>query len=85
MLYILIFPNDLDLSGKYLIANYAQYGVPLDIHLTVAKLIKIGFILIIIISPLILPVHVFAFGEEIGWRGYLLPLLLQRTEQRKAI
>lgn len=24
MLYFLIFPNDLDLSGKYLIANFAR-------------------------------------------------------------
>ena len=48
ILYFLIFHNDLDLSGKYLIANYAQYGVPLDIHLTVAKVIRIGFLLIFI-------------------------------------
>lgn len=84
MLYFFIFPNDLDLSGKYLIANYAQYGVPSNIHLSVAKVIKDGIILIFI-SPLIFPVIFLAFGEEIGWRGYLLPLLLQRMEQRKAI
>lgn len=84
VLYFLIFPNNLDLSGKYLIANYTKYGVPSDIHLTVAKVIKDG-IMLIFISPLIFPVAVIAFGEEIGWRGYLLPLLLQKMEQRKAI
>jgi uncharacterized protein len=84
MLYFLIFPNDLDLSGKYLIAHYAQYGVPTDIHLTVAKVIRDG-IMLIFISPLIFPFHIAAFGEEIGWRGYLLPLLLKKMEQRKAI
>jgi len=84
MLYFIIFPNELDLSGKYLIAHYSQYGFPSDIHLTVAKVIRDG-IMLILISPLIIPYHVAAFGEEIGWRGYLLPLLLQKMEQRKAI
>lgn len=41
--------------------------------------------MLIFISPLILPVLFLAFGEEIGWRGYLLPLLLQKMEQRKTI
>ena len=84
ILYFFIFPHDLDLSGKYLIANYAQYGISSNIHLTIAKVIKDGIILIFI-SPLVFPVVFLAFGEEIGWRGYLLPLFLQKMGQRKAV
>lgn len=37
------------------------------------------------ISPLIIPVVIFAFGEEIGWRGYFLPILLKLMDREKAI
>jgi len=82
--FFLLFPNDLDFSGRYIVENYSQYGAPADLHLTVGKIIAIG-IGAIVISPFIFPVHIFALGEEIGWRGYLLPLLLQITSTRKAV
>lgn len=84
LVFFLLFPNDLDFSGRYIIENYSQYGAPATLHLTVGNIITIG-IGAIIISPFIIPVHIFALGEEIGWRGYLLPLLLQITSTRKAV
>ncbi len=82
--FFLLFPNDLDFSGRYIVENYSQYGAPAALHLTIGNIVTIG-IGAIIISPFILPVHIFALGEEIGWRGYLLPLLLQITSTKKAV
>jgi len=84
LLYFLLFPQDLDLGAHNLIAKYGQYGAPETIRFTVQTVILIG-IAFIFISPLVLPVHVFALGEEVGWRGYLLPVLLKLTSQRKAV
>jgi uncharacterized protein len=84
LLYFMLFPQDLDLGAHNLIAQYGQYGAPETIHFTVQTIILIG-LAFIILSPLVLPVYIFALGEEIGWRGYLLPILLKLTSQRKAI
>jgi uncharacterized protein len=84
LLYFLLFPQDLDLGAHNLIAKYSQYGAPETIHFTVQTVILIG-LAFIFISPLVLPVHVFALGEEIGWRGYLLPILFKLMSPRKAV
>lgn len=84
LLYFLLFPQDLDLGAHNLIVRYSQYGAPETIHFTVQTVILIG-IAFIFISPLVLPMHVFALGEEIGWRGYLLSILLKLTSQRTAV
>lgn len=84
LLYFLLFPQDLDLGAHNLIAQYGQYGAPETINFTAQTVILIG-VAFIFISPLVLPVHVFALGEEIGWRGYLLPILLKLTSQRTAV
>jgi membrane protease YdiL (CAAX protease family) len=84
LLYFTLFTQDLDLGAHNLIAQYSQYGAPGTIHFTVQTVILTG-IAFIFISPLVLPVHVFALGEEIGWRGYLLPILLKLTSQRTAV
>ncbi|MFZ5859061.1 MAG: CPBP family intramembrane glutamic endopeptidase [Chloroflexota bacterium] len=83
-LYFTLFPQDLDLGAHNLIAQYGQYGAPETIHFTTQTVILIG-LAFIVISPLVLPVYIFALGEEIGWRGYLLPILLKLTSQRKAV
>lgn len=84
LLYFTLFPQDLDLGAHNLIAQYGQYGAPDTIHFTAQTVILIG-LAFIVISPLVLPVYIFALGEEIGWRGYLLPLLLKLTSPRKAV
>lgn len=84
LLYFTLFPQDLDLTARNLIARYGQYGAPETLLLSPEIVILVG-IAFIVISPLVLPVHLFALGEEIGWRGYLLPLLLKLTSPRKAV
>ena len=84
LLYFGLFPQDMDLTARNLVAQYGQYGVPETIQFTVQTAILIG-LAFIVLSPLVLPVHLFALGEEIGWRGYLLPILLKLTSPRKAV
>lgn len=83
LLYFTIFPNDLDLTARNLVAQYSQYGAPDTLLSTPWIIFLVGFGFIFI-SPLVLPVHLFALGEEIGWRGYFLPILLKLTSPRKA-
>lgn len=84
LLYFSLFPQDLDLTARNLVAQYGQYGAPETLHFTAQTVILIG-LAFIVLSPLVLPVHIFALGEEIGWRGYLLPILLKLTSTRKAV
>ncbi|MCK9223266.1 MAG: type II CAAX endopeptidase family protein [Limnochordia bacterium] len=84
VVYFLIFPHHLDLSATLLIETYGRFGVPSDLPHTADSLIRIG-IVGVLVSPFVVPVVLFAFGEEIGWRGYLLPILLKLMSKKKAI
>lgn len=84
LLYFSLFPQDLDLTARNLVAQYSQYWAPETLQFKVQTVILIG-LAFIVLSPLVLPVHLFALGEEIGWRGYLLPILLKLTSPRKAV
>jgi len=84
LLYFMIFPQDLDLTARKLVAQYGHFGAPENLLLTPETVMLVG-IVFIFISPLVLPVHLFALGEEIGWRGYFLPVLLKMMSQRKAV
>ena len=84
ILYFLIFPNHLDLSAAKLVETYGKFGFPSNLPHTLDSIIKIG-IVGILISPFIIPVTIFAFGEEIGWRGYLLPILMELINKERAI
>lgn len=83
-LFFMIFPNDLDLTARNLVGQYSQYGAPETLLLTPTSIFLVG-IAFIFISPIIFPVHIFALGEEIGWRGYFLPILIKLMNQRKAV
>ncbi len=80
----MIFPNHLDLSAIKLVEMYGKFGFPSNLppH-TLDSIIKIG-IVGVLISPFIVPVIIFAFGEEIGWRGYFLPILIELMGKKKA-
>lgn len=84
LLFYVLFPQDLDLNGRTIVERYAQFGAPETLQLTPTAIFLVG-IAFIFISPLVLPVHLFALGEEIGWRGYLLPALVRLMKPRQAV
>ncbi|MBD5487495.1 MAG: CPBP family intramembrane metalloprotease [Lachnospiraceae bacterium] len=83
-IFFLIFPNDLDFSGKYISQTYGAFGAPSDISFTVFSMLRMGTI-VYIISAVCFPVWFIALGEDIGWQGYLLPLLCKRFPVRCAV
>lgn len=85
MIYFMILPGNLDWSMTYLRQGMEASGQSVSIpELTVPMIIGIG-ILVVVGGPLVLINHVFAFGEEMGWRGFLLPKLMEVTSPAKAI
>lgn len=84
VLYFSIFPHHLDVSAKRLIETYGRFGVPSDLPHTVNSIIRIGLVGVLV-SPFALPIVLFGLGEELGWRGYFLPILLKLMDQQKAV
>lgn len=84
IVFFFIFPNDLDFSGKYISQTYEAFGVPSEIRFTIFSMLTIGIILYII-SAVCFPVWFIALGEDIGWQGYLLPLLCKKLPVRYAV
>lgn len=84
VLFYLIFPNDLDYSGNYIIQNFGSFGVPSEINFTVPSLLIIGMV-VCTISAFCVPSWFIALGEDIGWQGYLLPLLCKKMTIRQAV
>lgn len=84
-LYFLIFPQQFDLSLSYAAELLALSGQTVELpRLTPPIVIVLGFVLILAV-PLVVVNHIAAFGEEIGWRGFLLPLLTEELGVRKAV
>lgn len=84
ILFYVIFPSDLDFSGRYISENFGAYGAPPDIQFTVPAMLKMGAILCVI-SAFAVPIWFVALGEDIGWQGYLLPLLCRKFPVRRAV
>ncbi|MDO5107027.1 MAG: type II CAAX endopeptidase family protein [Coriobacteriaceae bacterium] len=80
VLYFLINPADFDPSMSYVIqATHEQaeaMGVELAIDDETIRLSQYASLATLVIAPAINAVT--CFGEEWGWRGYLLPHLLER-------
>ncbi len=83
VLYFLIFPDRLDLTGMYLqevggeavIQQLAEQGIDLPVYMVISA-----------ISALIYAPWMnmfFALGEEIGWRGAMAPMLKDRFGKAK--
>lgn len=79
-----VFPNDLDFTGAYISRNFSAYGAPSEIQLTVPSMVTMGLI-ICFISAVAVPIWFIALGEDIGWQGYLLPLLCKKLPARSAV
>lgn len=84
VLFYLIFPNDLDYSGDYIIQAFGSSGAPSEISFTVPSLLIIGMV-VCIISAFCVPSWFIALGEDIGWQGYLLPMLCKKMTTRQAV
>ncbi|GMO69761.1 MAG: type II CAAX endopeptidase family protein [Treponemataceae bacterium] len=82
-IYYLLFPDEIRLNAQALWDFCEQYGLPADIAVN-ARTIAITAIALWLASALAIPIHLLELGEEIGWRGYLLPQLLQFMSSRKA-
>lgn len=78
LLYFAIFPKHLDLTLGYLKDLMTVTGQQIQLPtLSISSLLLIA-VGLVIIAPLVFVNHILAFGEEIGWRGYLLPLLCSK-------
>lgn len=84
VVFYFVFPNDLDFTGAYISRSFGAYGAPADIQLTVRSMLVMGLI-ICAISAIAVPIWFIALGEDIGWQGYLLPLLCQKLPVRAAV
>ena len=70
--YFLIFPNNLDLSFSYFTATLEATGAPLEtLPMPIGMLMLVQCVQSLFLAPVM---NFFTcFGEEWGWRGYLLP------------
>ncbi len=84
VLFFLMFPEDLDFQGKYISQTYGAFGAPQDIELTIGSMLLMGFI-VYAISSVAFPIWYIALGEDIGWQGYMLPLLCRKMPAGRAV
>ena len=83
ILYFVIFPNNFDLTGAYTL-SLLPTGTELPFQLSIQTVLLIS-IALIFVAPLVIINHIFAFGEEYGWRGYILPKLCSIMSVRKSV
>lgn len=84
ILFFLIFPEDLDFQGRYISETYGAFGAPQDIELTIGSMFLMGLI-VYVISAIALPIWCISLGEDIGWQGYMLPLLCKKMSVKCAV
>lgn len=84
VLFFLIFPDDLDFQGRYISETFGAFGAPQDIELTIGFMFLMGLI-VYVISAVALPIWYIALGEDIGWQGYMLPLLCKKMSVKCAV
>ena len=72
VLYFLLFPDQLDLSFRYFTATLESAGAPIEtLPMPIELLMVVQFVQALFLAPVLN--FITCFGEEWGWRGYLLP------------
>lgn len=71
-IYFLLFPDDLDLSFGYFVSTLESAGAPMEtLPFPIELLMLVQCVQAILLAPLMN--FITCFGEEWGWRGYLVP------------
>jgi len=83
-IYYLIFPSELYVNVQSLFDFCAQYGLPANIGVTTGT-IAVTALVLWLASIFAIPIHLLELGEEIGWRGYLLPQFLKLMSAKTAV
>ena len=71
-IYFLLFPDDLDLSFGYFVSTLEAADAPMEtLPIPIELLMLVQCVQAILLAPLLN--FITCFGEEWGWRGYLVP------------
>lgn len=72
VLYFLLFPKNLDLNFSFFIATLEASGAPTEtLPMPIGLLMLVQCVQAVFLAPIMN--FITCFGEEWGWRGYLLP------------
>lgn len=76
-LYFLVFPKNLDLTFSYFVATLESTGAPMEeLPIPISLLMLVQCVQALLLAPALN--FVTCFGEEWGWRGYLLPKMSEQ-------
>jgi membrane protease YdiL (CAAX protease family) len=82
LVYFLIYPGRFDASHSYIIQQSAEAGVTITPEQMDQKVI-LDLIVAVLMAPLLNVIT--CFGEEWGWRGYMMPKLLGKMKFLPAV
>lgn len=82
IVYYLFISNDF--NSNLVLADFLSiFGLTSNDSTIVSPFMAI--LITVILSILLIPIHLLELGEELGWRGYLLPLQVKKYGAKKAI
>ena len=82
--YYVAYPQELHANVQALFVFCSKYGLPDNIAINIIS-IAVTAIFLWLVSAIAIPIHFLELGEEIGWRGYLLPKQLSYMSVKKAV